>query len=231
MLWLADQVTVRGLGDGLLVILAADLLAMLPGSLTTAVQFVRQGLPMGEILPGLVAAPVQVLLVVLLRRARRHAVDDVGRPGRGALGGLGPIAPVCAYALVPSTSAGLDDRPGASLLAFGQPLHLALVAFALVGACLAGMARRSAPSVPALDGDAADGPTPGSAGAAQDAAVPTRLALFGALGIAVACCLPEALTMVTGPTLLLMPTGVGLFVVSWTCLDLLDAGAERREGT
>lgn len=41
---------------------------------------------------------------------------------------------------------------------------------------------------------------PGSAGAAQDAAVSAPLMLLGAMGVVAACCLPEMLTMMTGPS-------------------------------
>jgi preprotein translocase subunit SecY len=72
LVWLSDQITARGIGNGLALILVVGIVAELPAALAGAVELHRQGvLSTGQIAFLLVLAVVVIACVVFMERARR----------------------------------------------------------------------------------------------------------------------------------------------------------------
>jgi preprotein translocase subunit SecY len=73
LVWLAGQITARGLGNGIALILAAGIVTMLPSQLAGLLEMNRQGMvaPRALLVIALVIA-VSTALVVLVERARRR---------------------------------------------------------------------------------------------------------------------------------------------------------------
>ncbi len=87
VMWLAEQITVRGVGDGVLVILACGFLSHLPFALSGVIEWVKMGDLEGYwLLVTLLVIAAVVALVVLVERAeRRIPIHDPG--GEVGIGG------------------------------------------------------------------------------------------------------------------------------------------------
>ena len=85
IMWLADQVTLRGVGNGIALILFADIVWELPRKLAGFVELTRTGAIPFEILVGLgILTIALVALVVIMARAALHAGLWFPRPQDGA---------------------------------------------------------------------------------------------------------------------------------------------------
>ena len=96
VMWLAEQITERGVGDGAILILACGIATQLPFGLAIALQQVRTGdLGINWLPVTLATVAVIILLVVLVERAvhRISVHDPVRAPGSaGARTGYAPLS-------------------------------------------------------------------------------------------------------------------------------------------
>ncbi|MGP0088563.1 MAG: preprotein translocase subunit SecY [Xanthobacteraceae bacterium] len=73
LVWLSEQITARGVGNGLALIVAAGIVADLPAAVAGTIELHRQGaLSTGQVVVLPVLAVVVIAFVVFIERARRH---------------------------------------------------------------------------------------------------------------------------------------------------------------
>jgi preprotein translocase subunit SecY len=159
LVWLSEQITLRGIGNGLVLMLLLPILIALPSTFADLIEFGRQGLLARDYANKLVLFFVGlVVFTVLMERARRLVhIHYAGRtigvrtfgeqisylPLKLNIAGIIPVllASWAMNALVGLTmlfTAGSNPSRAADLighLAYGQPLHLAL--YALLIFCFA----------------------------------------------------------------------------------------------
>ena len=143
IMWLGEQITERGIGNGISLIIFAGIVAGLPSAVTTTVQFVREG-EMGILVALFILVLVVLVVGVIIfmeRGQRRIPVQYAKRVvGRRMYGGqsshlplkintAGVIPPIFASSILifPATVAQFAPYPwaqsAASYLAPGQWLH------------------------------------------------------------------------------------------------------------
>jgi len=153
LMWLGEQITSRGVGNGISLIIFAGIVAELPASLASTLELGRTGaLSAGVIVSLLVMAVVVVFFVVFMERAQRRIVIQYPKRQQGTrvVGGesshlplklntSGVIPPIFASSLLlmpitiiefaSGTGAGAGSEwlsSIAALLGRGQPLYLML---------------------------------------------------------------------------------------------------------
>jgi preprotein translocase subunit SecY len=73
LIWLSDQITARGIGNGVALMLAIGVLAELPNSIASIIQLVRQGALSVELIAWLALLSVALIgLIVFVELARRY---------------------------------------------------------------------------------------------------------------------------------------------------------------
>jgi len=161
VMWLGEQITERGIGNGITMIIVAGIVAGLPRAIGNTLEMVRSGEMNPLVVLMIVVAVVLVtLFCVFVERAQRkiqvnYAKRQVGRrmmQGQSThlpfkLNMAGVIPPIFASSLLvfPATIAqffGRSPTPNAfqrglqqiaSMLSIGQPLHLILFAALIIG--------------------------------------------------------------------------------------------------
>ncbi len=155
LMWLGEQITERGIGNGISMIILSGILAGLPGAVGRTVEQVNSGEMQGPfaLLMVLIVLGVTAFVVFVERAQRRIAVNYAKRQvGRRMYAGQsshlpfklnmsGVIPPIFASSLLlfPATIAnffgtGNDSAVGgvmqniAQALGYGQPLHLVIYA-------------------------------------------------------------------------------------------------------
>ncbi|MHB1219343.1 MAG: preprotein translocase subunit SecY [Alphaproteobacteria bacterium] len=149
LMWLGEQITARGVGNGISLIIFAGIVAELPASLARTLELGRTGaLSTLVILAVLILAVAVIIGVVYMERAQRRIVVQYPKRQMGTrmVGGQsshlpmkinasGVIPPIFASSLLllPVTIASFNASQGpewmTTVLAYlgqGQPLHLAL---------------------------------------------------------------------------------------------------------
>ena len=252
VMWLGEQVTERGIGNGITMIIVAGIVAGLPRAIGNTLEMVRSG----EMNPLVVVLIVVVVILVTLfcvfvERAQRkiqvnYAKRQVGRrmmQGQSThlpfkLNMAGVIPPIFASSLLvfPATIAqffGNSPNPNiwqrglqrvAAALNYGQPLHVILFAFLIIGfaffyVALVYDARDTAENLKKA-GAFIPGIRPGQQTGEYLDKVLSRLTLWGGLYIMAVCLLPEIIRMVNpsipfqfgGTSLLIIVVGVMDFV-------------------
>jgi preprotein translocase subunit SecY len=213
LIWLGEQISVRGICDGIWLLYAADFIAELPANAASLVQLTGRAVLAGWVLPGCAALLVALTaLIVLFERAeRRIAIRNPGN-GRGAdtppasflrlrLDSSGILAPLLASSLlaIPVALASLVPwLPGmVDTLGRGQPLYLVLYAALIVFLALFFAAAAFDPRQWARElreaGGSVEGLPLGAQVHAYVGGVQTRVALLGALYLALVCLAPELL--------------------------------------
>jgi preprotein translocase subunit SecY len=223
LMWLGEQITERGLGNGISMIILASILSGLPSAIAGTVELVRTGeMPnwLAVILLGVVFA-VTALVVFVERGQRRiqvhYAKRQVGRrvyAGQSShlpfkLNMSGVIPPIFASSLIlfPATVAswfGTQDGLGwlqvvAASLSVGQPIYTLLYTALIVFFCffytaLVFNSRETAENLK-KSGAFIPGIRPGKQTADYIDGVLTRLTLWGAIYVASVCLLPEAMVV------------------------------------
>jgi preprotein translocase subunit SecY len=221
LMWLGEQITERGLGNGISMIILAGIVAGLPAAVGGTLELVRNG----EINPALalilvlMVAAVTYFVVFVERGQRRIPVNYAKRQqGRRVFAGTsthlpfklnmsGVIPPIFASSLLlfPATIAswfGTNERFGwlqnvAASLGIGQPVHMIVYASLIVFFCffytaLVFNARETAENLK-KSGAFIPGIRPGQQTAEYIDKVLTRLTVWGALYVALVCLLPEIL--------------------------------------
>ena len=221
LMWLGEQITERGLGNGISMIILAGIVAGLPAAIGGTLELVRNG----EINPALalllimMVAGVTIFVVFVERAQRKIPVNYAKRQqGRRMMAGTtthlpfklnmsGVIPPIFASSLLlfPATIAswfGTNDNLAwlqsfAASLGVGQPVHMVLYGALIIFFCffytaLVFNSRETAENLK-KSGAFIPGIRPGQHTAEYIDKVLTRLTVWGALYVALVCLLPEFL--------------------------------------
>ena len=155
LMWLGEQITQRGVGNGISLIIFAGIVANLPQSLVGTLELGRTGaISAGLIIILLLLVVAVVMFVVFIERAQRRIVVQYPKrqSGNKMFGGeashlplkintSGVIPPIHASSLLllPVTAAGFSAASGpdwltdiTTLLGHGQPLYLILYALMII---------------------------------------------------------------------------------------------------
>ena len=220
LMWLGEQITARGIGNGTSLIIFAGIVANVPHALATLLELGRTGaLSPVFILIFLVLAVAVVAFIVFVERAQRRIVVQYPKRqvGQRMFGGdsthmplkintSGVIPPIFASSilLIPATIAGFSAgaEPGwlasiGNLLAHGQPLYMLVYAgmiifFSYFYTAVVFNPEETADNLKKYGGFI-PGIRPGSATANHFDTVLTRLTTIGALYLCIVCLLPEIL--------------------------------------
>lgn len=223
LMWLGEQITERGLGNGISIIIFAGIAAGLPSAIGGMLELVRTG-SMHALTMLLIVAIVALVtaLVVFVERGQRkilvnYAKRQVGNKIYGGqsshlplkLNMAGVIPPIFASSIIlfPATIAGwfgtsdgmrwLKDL--ASMLAPGQPVYTLLYATAIVFFCFFYTALVFNPKETAdnlkKSGAFVPGIRPGEQTSRYIDKILTRLTLVGAVYITLVCLVPEVMIL------------------------------------
>ncbi|PRD41333.1 preprotein translocase subunit SecY [Phyllobacterium phragmitis] len=243
LMWLGEQITARGIGNGISLIIFSGIVANLPHAISGTLELGRTGaLSTGLILGIVVLAVALVAIIVFVERAQRRLLIQYPKRQVGnrmfqgdtshlplKLNTAGVIPPIFASSLLllPATAAGFADTqtmPGwattaLAALGHGQPLYMFLYAALMAFFCFFYTAIVFNPK------DTADqlkkhsgfipGIRPGERTAEYIDYVLTRITAVGAIYIVLVCLLPEFLISATGVPFYLGGTSL-LIVVSVT---------------
>jgi preprotein translocase subunit SecY len=223
LMWLGEQITERGLGNGISIIIFAGIAAGLPNAIGGLLELVRTGAmhPLTMLVIVLLVVGVTALVVFVERGQRKILVNYAKRQvGNKIYGGQsshlplklnmsGVIPPIFASSIIlfPATVAGwfgsgegmgwLKDL--ASTLAPGQPIYVMLYAAAIVFFCffytaLVFNSKETADNLK-KSGAFVPGIRPGEQTSRYIDKILTRLTLVGAVYITAVCLLPEFLIL------------------------------------
>ncbi|PYE86796.1 preprotein translocase subunit SecY [Phyllobacterium leguminum] len=243
LMWLGEQITARGIGNGISLIIFAGIVANLPHAISGTLELGRTGaLSTALILGVIVLAVVLIAVIVFVERAQRRLLIQYPKRQVGnrmfqgdtshlplKLNTAGVIPPIFASSLLllPATAAGFANTqtmPGwatsvLAALGHGQPIYMALYAALMAFFCFFYTAIVFNPK------DTADqlkkhsgfipGIRPGERTAEYIDYVLTRITVVGAIYIVLVCLLPEFLISATGVPFYLGGTSL-LIVVSVT---------------
>ena len=220
LMWLGEQITARGVGNGISLIIFAGIVANLPSSLAATLELGRTGaLSAGFIIVLLILVAAVVMFVVYIERAQRRIVIQYPKRqmGNKMFGGesshlplkintSGVIPPIFASSLLllPVTIAGFSAGQGpewltdvTALIGHGQPLYLVLYAAMIIFFAFFYTAVVFNPSETADNlkkyGGFVPGIRPGKNTAEYLDFVLTRLTVVGALYLTLVSILPEIL--------------------------------------
>ena len=158
LMWLGEQITARGVGNGISLIIFSGIVAELPRALASTLELGRTGaLSIGIIFVLLVLVVAVIMFIVFIERAQRRIVvqypkRQVGQrmfggesshlPLKLNTSGVIPLIFASSLLLLPLTVAnfGVGQGPGwlttvTSLLGRGQPLYLILYTTGIVFFC------------------------------------------------------------------------------------------------
>jgi preprotein translocase subunit SecY len=224
LMWLGEQITARGIGNGTSLIIFAGIVAGLPSAIAHTLDLGRQGaISTFTILAVVIVAVVVVAAIVYMERAQRRLLIQYPKRQVGnqvmqgqsshlplKLNTSGVIPPIFASSLllVPATIAGFQPNAGSwlttvtALLGHGQPLYMALYAALIAFFCFFYTAIVFNPTDTADNlkkhGGFIPGIRPGERTAEYIDYVLTRITVVGAIYITVVCLLPELLISWTG---------------------------------
>ena len=219
LMWLGEQVTERGIGNGISLIIFAGIVSGLPSAIGGTLELARTGEMNGAfiVLLFLVAIAVTALVVFVERGQRRIIINYPKRQqGRKMMAGqssflplklnmAGVIPPIFASSIIlfPSTIAGwFSGNEGfgwlqdvSTMLSPGQPIYVLLYATAIIFFCffytaLVFNSKETADNLK-RSGAFLPGIRPGVQTTVYIDKVMTRLTLIGAFYITLVCLLPE----------------------------------------
>jgi preprotein translocase subunit SecY len=220
LMWLGEQITARGVGNGISLIIFAGIVAELPGALAGTLELGRQGALSTFVIVGLFVMAIAVIaFIVFMERAQRRLLIQYPKRQVGnrmfqgesshlplKLNTAGVIPPIFASSLLllPITVANFSAGQGpdwlnqiTALLGRGQPLYLALyiggiVFFAFFYTALVFNPQETADNLKKYGGFI-PGIRPGERTAEYIDYVLTRITVVGAGYLALVCLLPEIL--------------------------------------
>lgn len=247
LIWLAEEITRRGIGNGIELIIFAGIVANLPLGLATMLEFGRTGVLSGTyFLLALVMMIALTALIVFVERAKRVllVVYSKSQSGTRLLGGStsritlkpnnsGIVAPVLASVLlaVPLTAALLPGGIGrgewlgelTDRMVVGQPVYLAVYA-GLIAIFVFLCSRtlfdpvRIAESLKQHTGTI-PGIRPGRNTAEHIDYIQTRLSVAGGAYLVLVCLIPDLLIAHNGRSFHL--GGTSLFILVVVALDMI----------
>ncbi len=221
LMWLGEQITERGIGNGISMIIFAGIVAGLPSAIGGTLELTRTGafsIPL--VLMLFVGALLVTALVVFMERGQRKILVNYAKRqvGNKVYGGqpshlplkvnmAGVIPPIFASSIIlfPATLAGWFGssenmtwlRDLAAALSPGQPIYVMLYAAAIIFFCFFYTALVFNPKETAdnlkKSGAFVPGIRPGEQTARYIDGIMTRLTLVGAIYITLVCLLPEFL--------------------------------------
>lgn len=219
LMWLGEQITARGIGNGISLIIFAGIVAELPAAIAGTLELGRSGaLHPGVIFGLFVMAIVVIAFIVFMERAQRRLLVQYPKRQVGnkvaqgesshlplKLNTAGVIPPIFASSLLllPATfAAASQGGPGwltdiTALLGQGQPLYLLIYTFLIVFFAFFYTAIVFNPKDTADNlkkyGGFIPGIRPGERTAEHIDFVLTRITVVGAAYLALVCILPEIL--------------------------------------
>ncbi len=220
LMWLGEQITARGVGNGISLIIFAGIVAELPSALVSTFELGRTGaLPTLFLLILVVMIGAVIGAIVFMERAQRRLLVQYPKRqvGRKMVGGesshlplklnvSGVIPPIFASSLLllPITVANFSAGSGpewlttvTSLLGHGQPLYMLFYAAGIIFFCFFYTSIIFNPEDTAenlrKNGGFIPGIRPGAKTAEYINYILTRLTVVGALYLTAVCLLPEIL--------------------------------------
>jgi preprotein translocase subunit SecY len=223
LMWLGEQITERGIGNGISIIIFSGIVAGLPTAIGGTLELARTGELSAFSIIALFAIAIAVTaLVVYVERGQRRIVINYAKRQEGRkmyaahksflplkLNMSGVIPPIFASSIIlfPATLAGwFGNTDGmawlqdiATTLSPGQPVYVLLYAAAIIFFCFfyAALVFNSNETAENLkkSGAIIPGVRPGQQTAQYIDGVTTRLTLVGAFYITAVCLLPEFLIL------------------------------------
>lgn len=220
LMWLGEQITARGVGNGISLIIFAGIVAELPSALAGTLELGRQGALSTFVILGLMIMVVLVIaFIVFMERAQRRLLVQYPKRqmGNKMMGGesshlplklntAGVIPPIFASSLLllPITIANFSGGEAGSvmttvtaLLGRGQPAYMALYAAGIIFFCFFYTSIVFNPTETADNlkryGGFIPGIRPGQRTAEYIDTILTRLTTVGAIYLTLVCLLPEML--------------------------------------
>jgi preprotein translocase subunit SecY len=220
LMWLGEQITARGVGNGISLIIFAGIIAELPSALVSTLELGRTGALSTLLIVGLIVLiVVTITFIVFMERAQRRILVQYPKRqvGQRMFGGesthlplklntAGVIPPIFASSilLLPITVASFSAQGGpewlttvTALLGRGQPLYMALYIGGIVFFCFFYTAIVFNPADTADNlkkhGGFIPGIRPGKRTADYLDYVLTRLTVVGAGYLSIVCLMPELL--------------------------------------
>jgi len=223
LMWLGEQVTERGIGNGISIIIFAGIVAGLPGAIGSTLELARTG-ELNALLIVFIFLIVAVVtgLVIFVERAQRRITVNYAKRQQGRriyaaqsshlplklnMAGVIPAIFASSLVLFPATIAqwfGNSDSTGwlasiAQTLHPGQPLYVALYGGGIIFFCffytaLVFNSKETAENLK-RSGAFIPGIRPGEQTAKYIDGVMTRLTFWGAIYITLVCLLPEFLIL------------------------------------
>ncbi|MFK7792494.1 MAG: preprotein translocase subunit SecY [Devosiaceae bacterium] len=226
LMWLGEQITARGVGNGISLIIFAGIVAELPRALAQTLELGRQGaIGTGIILTIILLAIVVIAFIVFVERAQRRLLIQYPKRQVGnrmtqgesshlplKLNTAGVIPPIFASSLLllPATLAGFSDGTEATgwittltaLLGHGQPAYMLLYAAGIIFFAFFYTAIVFNPADTADNlrkhGGFIPGIRPGERTANYIDHVLTRITVAGAAYLTIVCLIPEFLISYSG---------------------------------
>jgi preprotein translocase subunit SecY len=223
LMWLGEQITERGIGNGISILIFAGIVAGLPGAIGQSFESARQGdLNILALLAIAVLAVATVGFVVFMERAQRRITINYAKRQQGnrvyagqtshlplKVNMAGVIPPIFASSILlfPASlgqwfgqSEGMDWLQDVALaLGPGQPLYILLFSAAIIFFCYFYTAIMFNPREVAdnlkKSGAFIPGIRPGEQSARYIDSVLSRLTLFGALYITAVSLMPQAMVV------------------------------------
>jgi len=222
LMWLGEQITERGIGNGISMIIFGGIVAGLPRAIAGTLELGRTGeLSYGFILVLFLLALAVTAFVIFMERGQRRITVNYAKRQQGRkmyaaqtshlplkINMAGVIPPIFASSIIlfPATLAGWFGGNGgsmgwlqdvATMLSPGQPLYVMLYALAIVFFCFFYTALMFNPKETAdnlkRSGAFVPGIRPGEQTAKYIDTILGRLTLVGAVYITAVCLLPEFL--------------------------------------
>jgi preprotein translocase subunit SecY len=225
LMWLGEQITARGVGNGISLIIFAGIIAELPSALVGTLELGRQGALSGGLIVILLVMAIAVIgVIVFMERAQRRLLVQYPKRQTGnsmaqgdsshlplKLNSAGVIPPIFASSLLllPITVANFSAGQGpewltsvTAMLGRGQPLYILIyvsliIFFAFFYTAIVFNPKDTAENLKKYGGFL-PGIRPGERTAEYIDYVLTRITTLGALYLAAVCVLPEILISYAG---------------------------------
>ncbi|MCF7203890.1 preprotein translocase subunit SecY [Pseudomonas oligotrophica] len=248
MMWLGEQITERGIGNGISMLIFAGIVAGLPGALGQSFESARQGdiNIIALLAVGLLAVAIIGFVVFIERGQRRIAVHYAKRqqgrkvfaaqtshlPLKVNMAGVIPAIFASSILLFPASLGqwfGQSENMGwladlSQAIAPGQPLNILLFSAGIIFFCYFYTALMFNPKDVAENlkksGAFIPGIRPGEQSARYIDGVLTRLTLFGALYMTAVCLLPQFLVVAANVPFYL--GGTSLLIVVVVVMDFMS---------
>jgi preprotein translocase subunit SecY len=248
MMWLGEQITERGVGNGISMLIFAGIVAGLPGALGQSFESARQGdiNIIALLAVGLLAVAIIGFVVFIERGQRRIAVHYAKRqqgrkvfaaqtshlPWKVNMAGVIPAIFASSILLFPASLGqwfGQSESMGwladiSQAIAPGQPLNILLFSAGIIFFCFFYTALMFNPKDVAENlkksGAFIPGIRPGEQSARYIDGVLTRLTMFGALYMTAVCLLPQFLVVAANVPFYL--GGTSLLIVVVVVMDFMS---------